>query len=166
MEPNILLTRIDNRLVHGQVGVIWTKTLGANLIVVVDDEAAENALQQKLMEAIAHSSGAEIRFFTLQHTADVIYDALPEQRIFFVIKDLATARRMVELHIPVKEINLGNLHFERGKKPFNRKVYLGLQDIEDLRYLISKEVNVYFQDVPGDGIEHFKERDLQRLSEN
>ena len=23
--PNILLTRIDNRLVHGQVGVTWTK---------------------------------------------------------------------------------------------------------------------------------------------
>ena len=39
--PNILLTRIDNRLIHGQVGVTWTRTLGANLIVVVDEEAAE-----------------------------------------------------------------------------------------------------------------------------
>ena len=28
--PNILLTRIDNRLVHGQVGVTWTSTIGAN----------------------------------------------------------------------------------------------------------------------------------------
>ncbi len=25
--PNILLTRIDNRLVHGQVGVTWTSTM-------------------------------------------------------------------------------------------------------------------------------------------
>ena len=34
--PNILLTRIDNRLVvHGQVGVTWTSTIGANLLVVV-----------------------------------------------------------------------------------------------------------------------------------
>lgn len=32
--PNILLTRIDNRLVHGQVGVTWTSTIGANLLVV------------------------------------------------------------------------------------------------------------------------------------
>lgn len=165
MEPNILLTRIDNRLVHGQVGVTWTKTLGANLLVVVDDEAASNVLQQKLMEAIAHSSGAEIRFFTLEHLREVIYDASAEQRIFFVIKDLTMVRRMVEYEIPVKEINLGNLHFERGKKPFNRKVYLGTQDIDDLRYLISKQINVYFQDVPGDGIEHIKERDLQRISE-
>lgn len=31
---NILLTRIDNRLIHGQVGVTWTTTLGANLLLV------------------------------------------------------------------------------------------------------------------------------------
>ena len=39
-EPNIYLTRIDNRLIHGQVGVTWTRTLGVNLILVADDEAA------------------------------------------------------------------------------------------------------------------------------
>ena len=31
-EPNILLTRIDNRLIHGQVGMTWTNWLGANLV--------------------------------------------------------------------------------------------------------------------------------------
>ena len=34
MMQNILLTRIDNRLIHGQAGVTWTKTLGANLLMV------------------------------------------------------------------------------------------------------------------------------------
>ena len=30
--PDILMTRIDNRLVHGQVGVAWTTALqGVNL---------------------------------------------------------------------------------------------------------------------------------------
>ena len=47
--PNILLTRIDNRLVHGQVGVTWTSTIGANLLVVVDDVVANDDIQQKLM---------------------------------------------------------------------------------------------------------------------
>lgn len=47
--PNILLTRIDNRLVHGQVGVTRTSTIGANLLVVVDDVVANDDIQQKLM---------------------------------------------------------------------------------------------------------------------
>ena len=48
--PDILMTRIDNRLVHGQVGVAWTTALpGVNLIVVADDLAAADPLQQSLM---------------------------------------------------------------------------------------------------------------------
>ena len=31
--PHIVLTRIDNRLVHGQVGVVWTSLIGANLLL-------------------------------------------------------------------------------------------------------------------------------------
>ena len=56
--PDILMTRIDNRLVHGQVGVAWTTALqGVNLIVVADDLAAAAPLQQSLMPATAKSSG-------------------------------------------------------------------------------------------------------------
>lgn len=60
---NILLTRIDNRLVHGQVGVTWVRSLGANLIVVADDLTAEDQLQQQLMEVTAKSSHVGIGFF-------------------------------------------------------------------------------------------------------
>ncbi len=55
--PNILLTRIDNRLVHGQVGVTWTSTIGANLLVVVDDVVANDDIQQKLMGITAETYG-------------------------------------------------------------------------------------------------------------
>lgn len=46
--PNILLTRIDNRLVHGQVGVTWTKTIGANLLLVANDEASQDKISSNL----------------------------------------------------------------------------------------------------------------------
>ena len=36
--PNIVLTRIDNRLVHGQVATQWCGAIGANLILVANDE--------------------------------------------------------------------------------------------------------------------------------
>ena len=74
--PDILMTRIDNRLVHGQVGVAWTTALpGVNLIVVADDLAAADPLQQSLMTATAKSSGCGIRFFTLDKTIAVIHKA-------------------------------------------------------------------------------------------
>ena len=48
-EPNILLTRIDNRLVHGQVATQWNSTLGSNLILVANDDVATNTMRQNLM---------------------------------------------------------------------------------------------------------------------
>ena len=84
--PNILLVRIDNRLVHGQVGITWTTSLGANLIVVADDLSAKDPLQQQLMRITAESSGAGIRFFTIEKTINIIHKASPGQKIFIVCR--------------------------------------------------------------------------------
>ena len=96
MGPNILLTRVDNRLVHGQVGVTWVKSLGANLIVVVDDVAANSDVEKQLMEVVAKSSGVGIRFFTVDHTIDIIHKASPNQKIFIVCKTPEVVKKLVD----------------------------------------------------------------------
>lgn len=53
--PNIVLTRINNRLVHGQVVTQWCGSIGANLILVANDEVAGNKLRQGLMDMAAPS---------------------------------------------------------------------------------------------------------------
>lgn len=148
--PNIVLTRIDNRLVHGQVGVTWTKTIGANLIIVADDIVAEDKIQQSLMSVTAKSSGAGIRFFTLDHTAEIISKAAPSQHIFIIVRTPKEARILVDKGVPMKEINVGNMHFSEGKTALTKKVYVDKQDMDDLEYLSSKGISVYTQDVPGD----------------
>lgn len=150
---NILLTRIDNRLVHGQVGVTWTKTIGANLIVVCDEEAANDQLQQQLMTFTAKSSGVGIRFFTVDFTAQVIDNASPDQKIFLVVKTPATVRALIEKGVHLKDINVGNMHFSNGKRALTKKVYVDDQDMDDLKFAAEHGSNVYCQDVPGDSIE-------------
>ena len=148
--PNILLTRIDNRLVHGQVGVTWTKTLGANLIIVADDASSQDKTIQSLMAITAKSSGAGIRFFSIEHTAAIIDRAAPEQKIFIVCRTPQDVRRLVELGVKLNDVNVGNMHFSDGKRQLSKKVYVDDKDMEDLKYVASKGVNVYIQDVPGD----------------
>ncbi len=46
----IVLTRIDNRLIHGQVAVSWCSEVNANLIVVVDDKVCGDKTQQLLLD--------------------------------------------------------------------------------------------------------------------
>ena len=121
--PNILLTRIDNRLVHGQVGVTWTSTIGA---------------------------GFGIRFFTIEKTINVIGKAAPHQKIFLICRTPQTVRKLVEGGIDLKDVNVGNMHFSEGKKQISSKVYVDDQDLADLRFIKQRGVNVFIQDVPGD----------------
>ncbi|MBU3108100.1 PTS galactosamine transporter subunit IIB [Clostridium gasigenes] len=148
--PNILLTRIDNRLVHGQVGVTWTTALGANLLVVVDDIAAEDRIQQQLMTMTAESSGVGIRFFTVEKTIKVISKAAPAQKIFLICKTPETVRKLVDGGILLEKVNVGNMHFSDGKRQITKKVFVDDKDLEDLKYIEGKGVEVYIQDTPGD----------------
>ncbi|EHP6615632.1 PTS N-acetylgalactosamine transporter subunit IIB [Escherichia coli] len=148
--PNILLTRIDNRLVHGQVGVTWTSTIGANLLVVVDDVVANDDIQQKLMGITVETYGFGIRFFTIEKTINVIGKAAPHQKIFLICRTPQTVRKLVEGGIDLKDVNVGNMHFSEGKKQISSKVYVDDQDLTDLRFIKQRGVNVFIQDVPGD----------------
>ncbi len=147
--PNILLTRIDNRLIHGQVGVTWTAQLGANLLIVANDETANDPLQQKLMAVTAKSSGAGVRFFTLEKTAAIIDKAAPNQKIFIICKTPKDVRYLVEHGVPIKDVNVGNMHFAEGKRAISKKVYVDDEDMEDLKFIAAQGINVFIQDVPG-----------------
>lgn len=148
--PNILLTRIDNRLVHGQVGVTWTSTIGANLLVVVDDEVAKDDMQQKLMSMTADTYGFGIRFFSIEKTINVISKAAPHQKIFLICRTPATVRKLVEGGVPLKDVNVGNMHFSEGKRQISNKVYVNDRDLEDLQFIRGNNINVFIQDVPGE----------------
>ncbi|MBJ8872672.1 PTS N-acetylgalactosamine transporter subunit IIB [Citrobacter braakii] len=150
ISPNILLTRIDNRLVHGQVGVTWTSTIGANLLVVVDDDVAQDEIQQKLMGITAETYDFGIRFFSIEKTINVIGKAAPHQKIFLICRTPQTVRRLLEGGIKLDDVNVGNMHFSEGKKQISSKVYVNGQDLDDLQFIKKQGVNIFIQDVPGD----------------
>ncbi|MGV3488772.1 MAG: PTS N-acetylgalactosamine transporter subunit IIB [Tuberibacillus sp.] len=145
--PNILLTRIDNRLVHGQVGVTWVNHLGANLIVVANDEVAEDTVQQDLMEMVIPDA-IGIRFFSIQTTIDVIHDAADEQLIFLVVRTPQDVLRLVEGGVPIDKVNIGNMHYSEGKEQIFSTVSVDESDKEAFRKLRDHGVKLEVRRVP------------------
>lgn len=148
--PNILLTRIDNRLIHGQVGVTWTRALGANLLLVADDETAQNQVVQDIMEMTAEAAGASARFWSIKKTISNIHKAAPRQKIFIICKTPKQVRQLVEGGVPIHKVNVGNMHFSNGKRQLSKKVYVDDEDLKDLKIIENTGIDVFIQDVPGD----------------
>lgn len=145
--PNILLTRIDNRLVHGQVGVTWANSLSANLLLVANDQAAADSVQQSLMD-MAVSPGVETRYFTLQKTIDIIHRAAPRQRIFIVCKTPQDVLTLVRGDVPIQAVNVGNMHFAEGKRQIHKTVSVDDDDIAAFRELARLGVQCEIRRVP------------------
>lgn len=134
--PNIVSFRIDERLIHGQ-GQLWIKALGVNTVIVANDSASEDTMQQTLMKTVVPKSVA-MRFFSIQHTCDMIMNASPRQTIFIVCKTPEDARKLVAGGIPVQEINVGNIHHGPGKEEVSKYISLGQEDKEALREMRDK----------------------------
>lgn len=146
---NIVFSRIDNRLVHGQVGMVWANQSGANLLLVVDDAAAKDKLQQNLMKMTVAATSIGIRFWTVEQTIENIWKAAPSQKIFIVTKTPNEMRRLVEAGVPINLVNVGNMHTAPGKRLYKGDyIYVDDQDEDDLMYMVERGIKVEIQVLP------------------
>ncbi|MDN5342246.1 PTS galactosamine transporter subunit IIB [Oceanotoga sp. DSM 15011] len=146
-EPNILLTRIDNRLIHGQVAVTWSNHLGTNLILVANDEVSKDQVQQSLMD-MAAPENVQTRYFSIQKCIDIIHKAAPHQKIFIVVRTPEDVLKLVEGGVPLKKVNIGNMHFSEGKKQITSTVSVDENDLNVFKKLTDKNIECIIQRVP------------------
>lgn len=151
-EPNILLTRIDNRLIHGQVATQWNSTIGANLILVANDEVSTNKMRQNLMK-MAAPTGVATRFFSLQHTIDIIGKASPKQKIFIIAESPEDVLTLVKGGVPIKKVNIGNMHMAEGKRQVATSVAVSDEDVAAFKELQERGVELEIRRVPSTAIE-------------
>ena len=138
---NIILTRIDNRLIHGQVATQWTGSIGANLLLVANDEVAEDKLRQRLMDMAAPQS-ASTRYFTIQKTIDIIHKASDSQKIFIICETPQAVLKLVEGGVPIKKVNIGNMHMSKGKTQVVGSVAVDQDDVDTFRKLLEAGVEL------------------------
>ncbi|MBE2893491.1 PTS N-acetylgalactosamine transporter subunit IIB [Spirabiliibacterium falconis] len=145
--PNIVLCRIDERLIHGQVGIQWVDFVGANLVLVANDEVAEDEMRQNLMEMVL-ADGIDVRFWSLQNVIDNIHKAADRQKILLVCQTPADCLQLIEGGVPITRINVGNMHFTEGKQHIHKTGSVNHEDIRAFNRLKALGVECYVQGVP------------------
>lgn len=145
----ILLYRVDDRLIHGQVVVGWGARLGVRHIIVVDDELAHSEWEQDLYRAGLPES-VESRFVTVGEAAERLPEWRREaERGILLTRDLATMRRLAEAGaLDGEEVNLGGLHDAPSRRRVLPYLFLSEADREELDRLVRAGVRVNARDVP------------------
>lgn len=131
MSANIVWCRIDERLLHGQVKITWMPASGANTCIVCNDEVAEGATADFAQAAMRASAGGEFKtsFYSVDKLCAIIDKAKPEQKIFIVCSNPTDVARLIEGGVPIKQVNVGNMHFHEGKNQIAKTVSVDANDI-------------------------------------
>jgi len=139
--------RIDDRLIHGQVVVAWGAALRLNRLLVVDDAAAASAWERDLL--VSSAPGIAVSVVPVGE-GPAAWEAgrAAAGCGMLVVRDLRTARRLVEAGAQVPAFTVGGLHYAPGKTKLNDYVYLDDADREDARALLRLGVALEVQDVP------------------
>ncbi|ARR51424.1 TPA: PTS N-acetylgalactosamine transporter subunit IIB [Photobacterium damselae] len=148
--PNIVWTRIDERLLHGQIRITWGKHSEANLILVANDDAADGPNAAFMQAGMKASAGGEyaVRFFSIQKTIDVIHKASPQQKIFILCNNPTDVARLVEGGVPITHCNVGNMHFHEGKRQIAKTVSVDEKDIDAFERMVARGVTCTVQNTP------------------
>lgn len=143
-----LLFRVDDRLIHGQVSIGWAGPLKPDLLLVVDDAAAADAFENDLICcACPETTRAEV--VDVAGGPARIARAAAEGRLIVLLREIGTARRLVEAGVALEELNIGGVHHRPGRRAYLPFVYLNDADVEELRWLHAHGVRLSAQDLPG-----------------
>lgn len=146
---SIVLFRIDDRLIHGQVVIGWGRPLGINLIILVDDQVATSPWEQELYR-MAVAPDIEVRFVSIAEAATKMTEWQTNGKRGLVLTgDLDT---MAALHAAspevVHRINLGGIHHRPGRRERLPFVYLTDQELRNLHALEDSGAVITAQDLP------------------
>jgi PTS system mannose-specific IIB component len=144
----IVHVRIDSRLIHGQVVEGWLPVLKVGRVVVADDEAAESPLMRAAM-GLAVPSGVDVDISRL----DEVPFARFEQdgvRTLVLLRDVASLLRAKSRGLPVRHVNLGNVHHGPGRRQVSPSVFLTAEELAQLRALDASGVELEIRGVPSD----------------
>jgi PTS system mannose-specific IIB component/fructoselysine and glucoselysine-specific PTS system IIB component len=143
----LVLNRIDDRLIHGQVVVGWGQPLDVRFIVLVDDAVAASDWEQELYR-MGVPPEMEIRFHTAAEAAPLLdaYRTDPQPGILLT-GDVDTMRELVR-HGGVREVNVGGIHHRAGRRQYLRYVFLTPGEQQVLREVAALGAVVTAQDVP------------------
>jgi mannose/fructose/N-acetylgalactosamine-specific phosphotransferase system component IIB len=145
----LVLCRVDDRLVHGQVVIGWGRSLAIHLVVLVDDGVRQSEWEQSLYR-MAIPQGVDIVFASTAEAVTQLRGWAEDTRKGILLTgEIATMAALRDAAPDVvRRINLGGLHHRPQRRECLRYVYLDPAEEALLKRLSADGALIEAQDLP------------------
>ena len=143
---NLVLTRIDDRLIHGQVMTAWIKNKKATQVVIVDDLVAEDDYMIEVLE-MAIPEEIAIGIFNKEDGVTFFSQGVDEPTILLV-KGPEVLNYLVDHGINIEEVDVGGMGAGNDRSVLYKNISTSSEENDQFRALLGKNVNVFIQVMP------------------
>ncbi|MBN1482682.1 PTS mannose/fructose/sorbose transporter subunit IIB [candidate division KSB1 bacterium] len=144
----LVMIRIDDRLIHGQVVVGWGSVLKPDRILLSSDEVATVEWQRTIyLSAVPEYLKASV--LTLEDSVETLTsNKFGDEKILLLVDSPKSVVYLVENGVDMKEVNVGGMHFKPGKNQISPFIFVDQNDIVNFKILCDKGIKLEGRDVP------------------
>lgn len=145
---NILVARIDDRLIHGQVVTSWVKAYPITEILIIAEDLAQNMLMHRIYKSVA-PAGIEVTIMdNLKALNYLKTDDKNDQNLLILVKTPDVFEFLSENGIPLSKIILGGMGLKPGRETLIKNVAANAAERESLSRMVNKGIKIVYQLVP------------------
>jgi fructoselysine and glucoselysine-specific PTS system IIB component len=146
----IVLTRIDHRLLHGQIALLWVRNVGADCILIANDSLAKDDLRMSAIR-MAKPSGVKLVMKSINDSIKSINAGETDKyKLLTIVESVDDAHRLA-LNCPtITSINIGGMKNADDRRQISKAAFVSESDIEKLKEMYEKGINLEVRMVPND----------------
>ena len=143
-----IFTRIDSRLIHGQVAGTWVPHIAPQTIIAASDNAAHDQLRKSLLLQVA-PAGVKTNVLDIAKAGRVYNNPkYTGMKTMFVVESPVDVVRLLDEGVKINEVNVGGVTFKTGMVQLSDAVYASEEHLEAYRELIKRGVKLTVQQLP------------------
>ena len=144
----IVLFRLDERLIHGQVVVAWGEYLKPDRIVIFNNQIASSPWERELyMCCVPPDFQASV--YNLEEASQKLSNGVfDSEKVIALVDNPADIFQLHQKGIRIPEVNLGGMHYSQGREQILPYLYLCKEEKDIFRKLMQQGVKFFCQDVP------------------
>jgi len=145
----ICFSRIDDRLIHGQVVTTWMNMHKIEQIVVLNDKIGNDTTQKNIL-TMAAPAGIKVRAFPIQKFAEIIKKQEITRRTMLLFTTSEDVLAAVEYGVPIDKLNVGGMRYREGREKVSKALSVTPEEREAFKKLLDKGLEITVQMVPND----------------
>lgn len=143
----IILARIDDRLLHGQVVVKWIPHLEADAVIVIDDELDNNPFLKKVTLTAAPKT-IDARITSVDNFIECFETV--KGRTLLIAKTPQVFENLINQGVEIHRIVLGGMGSGDNRKNLYKSIHVSTEEMASLVKMADHHVEVDIQIIPDD----------------